>query len=195
MPKIARPGCAPNAARERSRPAQREPHRALGLLERAGQADAFVELHLDVGAEQPLDLHRAFGRQLMSRAVDMRLENDAALVELAQLGEAHHLEPAGIGEDRVRPAHELVQAAEPRRSAPRRAPASDDRCCRARCPRPARAPRPGYIALTVAAVPTGMKAGVRIVPRGVEIAPSRAAPSRAWTWKEKASPVSAMDRG
>ena len=33
------------------------------------------------------------------------------------------------------------------------------------------------IALTVAAVPTGMKAGVRIVPRGVVISPLRAAPS------------------
>ena len=35
----------------------------------------------------------------------------------------------------------------------------------------------GIIALTVAAVPTGMKAGVRISPRGVEIAPVRALPS------------------
>jgi hypothetical protein len=35
----------------------------------------------------------------------------------------------------------------------------------------------GIIALTVAAVPTGMKAGVRISPRGVWITPARAAPS------------------
>ena len=34
------------------------------------------------------------------------------------------------------------------------------------------------MALTVAAVPTGMKAGVRIIPRGVEIAPVRAFPVR-----------------
>jgi hypothetical protein len=39
----------------------------------------------------------------------------------------------------------------------------------------------GSIALTVAAVPTGMKAGVRIWPRGVDIAPVRAAPSVAVT--------------
>jgi hypothetical protein len=32
-----------------------------------------------------------------------------------------------------------------------------------------------------------MKAGVRIVPRGMEIAPVRAAPSRAWTEKVKAA--------
>ena len=94
------------------RPAQRQPHRALGLVARARQADAFVELHLDVGAEQALDLHRPLRRQFVARAVDMRLEDDAALVELAQLGEAHHLEAAGIGEDRMRPVHELVQAAE-----------------------------------------------------------------------------------
>ena len=32
-------------------------------------------------------------------------------------------------------------------------------------------------ALTVAAVPTGMKAGVRMMPRGVAISPRRAFPS------------------
>ena len=36
---------------------------------------ALVELHLDVGAQQPLDLHRAFGRQLVLPAVDVRLEH------------------------------------------------------------------------------------------------------------------------
>ena len=35
----------------------------------------------------------------------------------------------------------------------------------------------GRIALTVAAVPTGMNAGVRISPRCIAIAPVRAAPS------------------
>ena len=35
----------------------------------------------------------------------------------------------------------------------------------------------GFIALTVAAVPTGMKAGVRISPRRIAIVPVRAAPS------------------
>ena len=41
----------------------------------------------------------------------------------------------------------------------------------------------GYIAFTVPAVPTGMKAGVRIVPRGSVSSPVRAAPSVAWTAK------------
>ena len=48
------------------------------------------------------------------RAVDMRAEGDALLVELAQLRQRHDLEAAGIGQDRMRPADELVQAAEPR---------------------------------------------------------------------------------
>src|SRR4051812_44503867 len=43
----------------------------------------------------------------------------------------------------------------------------------------------GIIALTVAAVPTGMKAGVRISPRCVWITPVRAAPSTAFTVGKK----------
>src|SRR3546814_17990358 len=42
----------------------------------------------------------------------------------------------------------------------------------------------GFIALPVAAVPTGMKAGVRISPRFLEIRPVRAAPSVAEMEKE-----------
>ena len=43
----------------------------------------------------------------------------------------------------------------------------------------------GRMALTVAAVPTGMKAGVRISPRAVAIVPVRAAPSVADREKAK----------
>src|SRR5689334_2997165 len=43
----------------------------------------------------------------------------------------------------------------------------------------------GRIALTVAAVPTGMKAGVRISPRSMAIVPVRADPSVAVISKEK----------
>ena len=50
---------------------------------------------------------------------------------------------------------------------------------------PVAATSSGNMALTVAPVPTGMKAGVRTIPRGVAIAPVRAAPSRALTAKEK----------
>ena len=43
----------------------------------------------------------------------------------------------------------------------------------------------GFIALTVAAVPTGMNAGVLISPRRIWIVPVRALPSVAWieNWK------------
>src|SRR5262245_24889269 len=46
-----------------------------------------------------------------------------------------------------------------------------------------------YMALTVPPVPTGMKAGVRTVPRGMEISPRRAPPSVASRRKEKASAI------
>ena len=45
----------------------------------------------------------------------------------------------------------------------------------------------GYMALTVPAVPTGMKAGVRMTPRGMRISPVRAAPSVGVTVKVKVS--------
>ncbi len=44
----------------------------------------------------------------------MTLEGHALLVELAQAGERHDLEAAAVGEDRLFPADEIVQAAEAR---------------------------------------------------------------------------------
>ena len=93
-------------------PAQGQAHGPLGLRVRTGQLHAFVELHLDVRAQQALDLHGPLGGQHMARAVDMGLEGDAILIELAQLGQRHHLKPAGIRQDRMRPVHELVQPAQ-----------------------------------------------------------------------------------
>jgi hypothetical protein len=43
----------------------------------------------------------------------------------------------------------------------------------------------GFIALTVAAVPTGMNAGVRISPRRIRMRPVRALPSVPWSSKAK----------
>ncbi len=42
----------------------------------------------------------------------MGAEGHAVLVDLPQRREGHHLEAAGIGQDRAVPAHEAVQAAE-----------------------------------------------------------------------------------
>ncbi len=50
----------------------------------------------------------------MSSAVDVGLERHAVFVELPELGERHDLEAAGIGQDRPRPIHELMQAAQRR---------------------------------------------------------------------------------
>ena len=51
------------------------------------------------------------------------------------------------------------------------------------------------MALTVAPVPTGMKAGVRTTPRGVAMAPARALPSRARTVKEKGTVMARLGPG
>ena len=118
MPNSACPGRrGPRALTARTRagalgPAQRQLHGALGLLLLGRQLDALVELHLDVGAEQALDLDRALRRQHVRRAVDVRLEAHALLAHLADLGQRHDLEAAAVGEDRPVPAHEGVQAAE-----------------------------------------------------------------------------------
>src|SRR5690606_41059627 len=51
----------------------------------------------------------------------------------------------------------------------------------------------GFIALTVAAVPTGMNAGVRISPRRMAMRPIRALPSVASTVKAKRGASEAID--
>jgi hypothetical protein len=71
------PGLLPEGDAAALGPAQGQAHGALGLLVRAGQLHALVELHLDVGAEQPLDLDGALRGQRMGRAVDVGLERDA----------------------------------------------------------------------------------------------------------------------
>jgi hypothetical protein len=45
-------------------------------------------------------------------AVQVRLEDDAFVGDLAQTGEAEDLVAAGIGEDGAGPGHEAMQAAE-----------------------------------------------------------------------------------
>ncbi len=114
MPNSACPGAA-RAGEGDARalgPAQRQLHGALGLLLLGRQFDALVELHLDVGAEQALDLDRPLRRQHVAAAVDVRGKAHALLAHLADLGERHHLEAAAVGEDRAVPAHEGMQAAE-----------------------------------------------------------------------------------
>ena len=79
-----------------------------------GQGRAVVEAHGDVGAEGLLNLDRALGGQLQKPAVEVRAEGRAAVGDFGPLGQAEDLKAPGIGEDRAVPAHEFVQAAEPR---------------------------------------------------------------------------------
>ena len=93
------------------------------------------------------------------------LNSTPCSVSLRKLRQAHHLIAAAVGEDRTLPTHELMQSAEPRhplRAGPQHqvvGVAKNDVRTKSR------APLSGFIALTVAAVPTGMKAGVRMSPR------------------------------
>ena len=93
-------------------PAQRKLHRALDIAAFRRQPHAFVHLHGDVGAEQPLHLDRALRRQLDLGAVDMRAKRHGLLAHLAQFRQRHHLKAAGIGQHRTAPAGEFLQAAE-----------------------------------------------------------------------------------
>ena len=93
-------------------PAQRQAHRPLDLCRLGRQTHAFVELHGDVGAEQILDLDGALRRQLDGGAIDVRAEYDAAFVDLTQRSQRHHLKAAGIGQDRISPPGEAMQATE-----------------------------------------------------------------------------------
>ena len=115
---------------------------------------------------------------------------------LRSCDERHDLEAAGVGQDRLRPVHECVQAAERARSARRPAAASGDRCCRARCRRRWRAPSSGVMPFTVACVPTGMKAGVAHAPmRRRRISPrARGAVGLDQAEGERASVIDASSR-
>ncbi len=53
------------------------------------------------------------GREQVRRAVQVRAELGALLGDLPAVGEAEHLVPAAVGQDRMRPSDEAVQAAAP----------------------------------------------------------------------------------
>jgi hypothetical protein len=92
-------------------PAQRQLHGAFDVAAFGRQPHAFVELHRDVRAQQPLHLDGSLRRQLMACAIDVGPKGHRAFAQLAQLRQRHHLEAAGIGEHRAVPAGEGLQAA------------------------------------------------------------------------------------
>ncbi len=95
-------------------PGEGKLHGATQLGLGCRQLQALIELHRDVGAEQNLDFDRALGRKLDDGAVEVGAEGHALVLDLAQLRERHDLEAAGVGQNRARPIHESVQAAERR---------------------------------------------------------------------------------
>ena len=95
------------------RPPHRQAHR-LGHPRLVGrQRGAFVETHDDIGAEELLNLHRPLWRQLVLGAVNVAFEGHTSLGELAKVRERHDLKAARVGQDRLVPVHELVQATQP----------------------------------------------------------------------------------
>ncbi len=70
-----------------------------------------VERHHHVGAQASLQLNHDLRREAMRRAVEMGAEGDAVVVDGGESGQAHHLEPAGVGERRAVPSREASEAA------------------------------------------------------------------------------------
>ena len=95
-----------------ARPAEREPVRLLGLLTRGGVGETFVQRMDDVGAKRLLDLDRQLGGEEPLGAVDRRAEPHAIRGNLPELGQAEHLEAAGVGQDGAVPRHEAMEPAE-----------------------------------------------------------------------------------
>ena len=93
------------------RPAHRQPHGIRRLLLARRVSRAFVERHRDVGIQHLLDAHRFLGREEQAIAVDRRGKLHAVLRQFSHRGQGKNLEAPRVGEDRLVPAHEAVQAA------------------------------------------------------------------------------------
>ena len=100
---VVREGTLGPADRPRVRPGR------LGGVHRRRRQ--LVEHHHDVGADVALRVHDRLGREKQRVAVEVALEADAVLGDLADVGEREHLEAAGVGQNGAVPAHEPVQAA------------------------------------------------------------------------------------
>ena len=94
-----------------SGPANRAVHRGLHIPGRCAVWWTVVKGHGDVRAEFALDLHGFFGAQEQRGPVEVRSEFNAMRPDLANLGEAEHLESATVGQDGLLPVHETMQPA------------------------------------------------------------------------------------
>ena len=76
-----------------------------------GVGKTFIEHHRDIRAKPRLNVDGALGRELMPRAVEMRLEFGTLFGDDSALGETKDLEAAAVGQQRPVPADESMESA------------------------------------------------------------------------------------
>ena len=74
---------------------------------------ALVQRHHDVAADGLLGVDAAFGAEQDRLPVGVALEHGPGFRHRARMRQRENLEPAGVGEDALRPAHEFVDAPQP----------------------------------------------------------------------------------
>ena len=113
IPKRSWPGAAGAATQPRAQRVVRAIAASITGARRVRRR-ALVERHRDVARQRRLDRHRALGRQALLAAVEVRAKRHALVVDRPPIAQAEHLVAARVRQDRARPAHEPVQAAERR---------------------------------------------------------------------------------
>ena len=93
------------------KPAGSPLYRFLHIISVCNTAWTFVKSHGNGGCKIGLDLHTFLRTHKDFMSVNMRLEVNALLLDLAKLGKGKHLESAGICQDRFVPYHKLVKPA------------------------------------------------------------------------------------
>ena len=88
-----------------------ECQRLLRIVEVRITRATFVESHDDIRTDDTLDIHHTLGGEEMLRAVDVRAEGHPFLRDLTAMRQAEDLIASAVGEDRARPAIELMQPA------------------------------------------------------------------------------------
>src|ERR1051325_1448142 len=96
------------------RPDPRSLHRSVRFDMIGWVCEAVIKNHHDVGAERRLYIDRFFWTQEMAAAIEMRLEPDTVVINVAERTQAEHLIPAAVRQDGPVPSHEAVQSTEAR---------------------------------------------------------------------------------
>ena len=85
-----------------------ERQRLLRIVEVRVTRATFVESHDDIRTDDTLDIHHTLGGEEVLRAVDVRAEGHPFLRDLTAMRQAEDLIAPAVGEDRARPAIELM---------------------------------------------------------------------------------------